>query len=139
MMSTKIKRHSVKILNLAALHARFNHKAEAAAALREAVMMAQESNDHVCLQHALTWLYRIQPESERLKLMERCVAKSSELGLSYLNSLGVQALSQFAAMIGHGGPATVLEILTQSDMLNCQHSILELVISSYSQKSAFWI
>lgn len=125
-------------LNLAALHARFNHKDEAAAALREAVMMAQESNDHVCLQHALSWLYRIQPESERLKLVERCISKSQDLGLTYLQSLGEQAMSQFTAMIGLSGPDTVMEILTRSDILNCQHSMIELVTSSYSQKSAFW-
>ena len=125
-------------LNLAALHARFNHKKEAAAALREAVMMAQESNDHVCLQHALSWLYRIQPESERFKLIERCISKSQEMGLSYLQSLGEQAIAQFTAMVGLSGPDTVMEILTRSDVLNCQHSILELVTSSYSQKSALW-
>ena len=125
-------------LNLAALHARFNHKEEAASALREAVMMAQESNDHVCLQHALSWIYRIHPESERLKLIQRCVNKSQELGLSYLQSLGEQAMSQFTAMLGLSGPETIMEILTRSDILNCQHSIIELVTSSYSQKSAFW-
>ena len=45
-------------LNLASLHAWFNNRSEAVAALKEAIMMAQEANDHVCLQHALTWLYR---------------------------------------------------------------------------------
>ena len=125
-------------LNIAALHARFSHKEEAAAALREAIMMAQESNDHICLQHALSWLYRIQPENERLKLIERCISKSQELGLSYLQSLGEQALSLFTAMIGLSNPSAVMDILTRSDMLNCKHSITELVTSSYSQKSAFW-
>ena len=125
-------------LNIAALHARFNHKEEATAALREAIMMAQESNDHVCLQHALSWLYRIQPEAERLKLIERCISKSQELGLSYLQSLGEQALSLFTAIVGLSSPSVVMDILTRSDMLNCQHSITELVTSSYSQKSAFW-
>ena len=125
-------------LNIAALHARFSHKEEAAAALREAIMMAQESNDHICLQHALSWLYRIQPETERLKLIERCISKSQELNLSYLQSLGEQALSLFTAMVGLSDPSAVMDILTRSDMLNCKHSITELVTSSYSQKSAFW-
>ena len=125
-------------LNIAALHARFSHKEEATAALREAIMMAQESNDHVCLQHALSWLYRIQPETERLKLIERCISKSNELGLSYLQSLGEQALSLFTAIIGLSSPSAVMDILTRSDMINCKHSITDLVTSSYSQKSAFW-
>jgi anaphase-promoting complex subunit 5 len=41
-------------------------------------------------------------------------------------------------MIGLSGPSAIMDILTRSDMLNCQHSIIELVTSSYSQKSAFW-
>lgn len=48
-------------LNLGALHARFHHKEEAVLALKEAIMMAQEANDHVCLQHALSWLLRYVP------------------------------------------------------------------------------
>lgn len=34
-------------------------RGEALCALREAVQMAHESNDDVCLQHAQTWLYRL--------------------------------------------------------------------------------
>ena len=123
-------------LNLAAMHARFNHRREATSALREAIMMAQEANDHVCLQHALSWLYQIQPK-DRMTLIERCVTKSSEFNLSYLTSLGIQAMSQFAAIVGHG-PAAVIEMLSRSDVLNCQHSIVELVTSSYSQKASLW-
>ena len=37
-------------LNLGALYARFQHKSQAFAALKEAVMMAQEANDQACLQ-----------------------------------------------------------------------------------------
>ena len=51
-------------------------------------MMAQESNDHLCLQHALTWLFRVQPENQHL-LMQRCISKCNALGLSYLTSLGM--------------------------------------------------
>lgn len=124
-------------LNLAALHARFGHGDEAASALREAIMMAQEANDHVCLQHALSWLYRQNNNSDRKVLMERCVAKCSELTLSYLTSLGVQSLSQYVA--GNGGsPATVMDILTKSDLLNCQHSMTELITATYTEKAALW-
>ena len=65
----------------------FQHKSEAISALKEAIMMAQESNDHLCLQHALTWLFRVQPENQHL-LMQRCISKCNALGLSYLTSLG---------------------------------------------------
>nr|XP_016779901.1 anaphase-promoting complex subunit 5 isoform X1 [Pan troglodytes] len=40
-------------LNLAALHCRFGHYQQAELALQEAIRIAQESNDHVCLQHCL--------------------------------------------------------------------------------------
>ena len=66
----------------------FQHKSEAISALKEAIMMAQESNDHLCLQHALTWLFRVQPENQHL-LMQRCISKCNALGLSYLTSLGM--------------------------------------------------
>ena len=66
----------------------FQHKSEAISALKEAIMMAQESNDHLCLQHALTWLFRVQPDNQHL-LMQRCISKCNTLGLSYLTSLGM--------------------------------------------------
>ena len=43
-------------LNLGALYARFQHKSQAFAALKEAVMMAQEANDQACLQVKFQWL-----------------------------------------------------------------------------------
>ena len=67
-------------LNVAAMHARFGHNEEALLALKEAIMMAQESNDHMCLQHALMWLFRIQPK-QRPFLMERCISKCNNLGV----------------------------------------------------------
>ncbi len=125
-------------LNLAALHARFSHKEEAVTALKEAIMMAQEANDHICLQHALTWLFKVQPEDRKV-LLERCISKSNSLGLSYLTSLGVQGLAQFVALSqGPDGPQAVMDLLSKSDLLNCQHSIIELIMNSYAQKASFW-
>ena len=71
----------------------FQHKSEAISALKEAIMMAQDSNDHLCLQHALTWLFRVQPENQHL-LMQRCISKCNALGLSYLTSLGMISLTK---------------------------------------------
>uniref|UniRef100_A0A0K2VFI6 Anaphase-promoting complex subunit 5 n=1 Tax=Lepeophtheirus salmonis TaxID=72036 RepID=A0A0K2VFI6_LEPSM len=124
-------------LNLSALHSRFQHKEEALKALREAITLAQDANDHVCLQHALSWMYRIRKNVDKEKMIRRCVTKSGELNLSYLVSLGIQSLSQ---LYHHKSipPSTVMEVLTKSDVLNCQHSIIELITSSYAQKSAFW-
>ena len=40
-------------LNLAMLHYKFGHYKEARAAVHESIRMAQDANDHICLQHAL--------------------------------------------------------------------------------------
>ncbi|KAG7331934.1 hypothetical protein KOW79_003768 [Hemibagrus wyckioides] len=48
------------VLNMATLHCRFNHYQQADLALQEAIRIAQESNDHVCLQHCLSWLYTLE-------------------------------------------------------------------------------
>ncbi|XP_073675898.1 anaphase-promoting complex subunit 5-like [Garra rufa] len=47
--------HSLRyaVLNLATLHCRFGHYQQADFALLEAIRIAQEANDHVCLQHCL--------------------------------------------------------------------------------------
>ena len=124
-------------LNLAAFHSRLGHTEEALSAIREATTMAQEASDHVCLQHVLSLLYRTVSRDQKQRLMERCVGKCSELSLSYLASLGIQAFSQHAASTG-AGPEQVLELLTRSDVLNCQHSIAELQAMSYMCKAAAW-
>ena len=121
-------------LNLAAMHARFQHQEEALLALKEAIMMAQEANDHLCLQHALTWLFKIQPRQKKY-LMRKCISKCNSLGLSYLTSLGMQSLAQ---VLDHEQPSVIMDLLNKSDMLNCQHSLISLILNSYAQKAAFW-
>ena len=121
-------------LNVAAMHARFQHDEEAFLALKEAIMMAQEANDHLCLQHALTWLFKIQPHNKQF-LMRRCISKCNTLGLSYLTSLGMQSLAQ---ILDHEKPSAIMDLLNRSDMLNCQHSQISLILNSYAQKAAFW-
>ena len=61
-------------------------------------------------------------------------------GLSYLTSLGVQSLAQITALDQNkgGSVAQVMEFLSKSDMNNCQHSLIELILTSYAQKSALW-
>ncbi|XP_048245886.1 anaphase-promoting complex subunit 5-like isoform X1 [Haliotis rufescens] len=126
-------------LNLAALQYRFGHKDESMAALNEAIRMAQETNDHICLQHALSWLHRLGEKgvSQAANLMERSVSKSGELSLPYLMSLGVQALAKHNAF-ANAKPASIFEYLLKSDILNCQHSVAGLMCVSYAQKAALW-
>jgi len=124
-------------LNLAAFHSRLNHKEEAMSAIREAITMSQEASDHTCLQHVLSLMYRTVESEEKQRLMERCIGKCGELSLSYLSSLGILSLSQHTASTG-SKPGAVLELLTRSDVLNCQHSIAELQAMSYMCKASAW-
>merc|ERR1719500_1218669 len=107
---------------------------EALAAIKEATTMAQEASDHTCLQHVLSLLYRTVDGDQKQRLIERCIDKCGELSLSYLASLGIQAASQHAAANGCG-PEQGLDLLTRSDVLNCQHSIAELQAVSYMCKA----
>ena len=103
-------------------------------------MMAQEANDHNCLQHALTWLFRVSKQPNHFLLTQKCVSKSNALGLSYLTSLGIQSLAQIVAISQeiNGSPKHVMEIMSKSDILNCQHSLISLILTTYAQKAAFW-
>ncbi|KAK7099099.1 anaphase-promoting complex subunit 5-like [Littorina saxatilis] len=125
-------------LNLAALHFNFNHKREAKAALLEAIRMAQESNDHVCLQHALSWLNLLAyQEGDAGMQMERSVSKSHDLSLSYLTSLGVQALARHNAF-ATAAPASVFDYMMKSNVINCQNSLYGMMSISAAQRSALW-
>ncbi|XP_076316414.1 anaphase promoting complex subunit 5 ida isoform X1 [Tachypleus tridentatus] len=123
-------------LNLAILHAKFGHREEGLAALKEAITMAQEANDSICLQHSLCWLYRLSPQNAE-PLIEKSISKSGELNLWYLSSLSVKALAQLKCFKGTT-PSFVFELMMKSDILNCQHSMTELLGSAYSQRAALW-
>uniref|UniRef100_A0A452TJ76 Anaphase-promoting complex subunit 5 n=1 Tax=Ursus maritimus TaxID=29073 RepID=A0A452TJ76_URSMA len=80
-------------LNLAALHCRFGHYQQAELALQEAIRIAQESNDHVCLQHCLSWLYVLgQKRSDSYVLLEHSVKKAVHFGLPVRADSGTQPL-----------------------------------------------
>lgn len=70
---------------------------EALSALKESIKISQEANDNVCLQHALSWLYRLTTVNED-KLIIHCILKSSELSLSYTASLGLQTFGQYGCL-----------------------------------------
>ncbi|KAK4872855.1 hypothetical protein RN001_014884 [Aquatica leii] len=124
-------------LNLAVLYFHFHHKEEALAALKEAIMLAQQANDNVCLQHALSWLYCLTPLNKD-KLLEHSILKSIDLNLPYIISLGIQSFVQYAGISG-GRPKYIFETITKSDIGNCQHAYSDLTCSSYAQKSGMWL
>ncbi|XP_043831065.1 anaphase-promoting complex subunit 5 [Dromiciops gliroides] len=125
-------------LNLAALHCRFGHYQQAELALQEAIRIAQESNDHVCLQHCLSWLYVLeQKRSDSCVLLEHSVKKAVHFGLPYLASLGIQSLVQQRAFAGKTANK-LMDALKDSDLLHWKHSLSELIDISIAQKTAIW-
>ena len=128
-------------LNLASYHVRMNHKEEAMSAIKEAITMAQEASDHSCLQHVLSLLHRISDDTEKQRLIERCVSKCGELNLTYLTSLGLLSLASHlvtAPGLSRARVNDVLELVARSDLINCQHSIAELQAASSLVKSTVW-
>ncbi|XP_038046121.1 anaphase-promoting complex subunit 5-like [Patiria miniata] len=126
-------------LNLAAMHCTFGHRDEALLALKEAIRIAHERNDNVCLQHALGWLYRLEKMNgeDVSYLLDRSITRSDALNLPYLTSLGIQNFAQHKAL-SSTDPASVFEYLAKSDMLNCKHNQPQLVQTSLAQQSALW-
>ncbi|OXB84936.1 UNVERIFIED_CONTAM: hypothetical protein H355_016058 [Colinus virginianus] len=125
-------------LNLAALHCRFGHYQQAELALQEAIRIAQESNDHVCLQHCLSWLHiSEQKVFDSCVLLEHSVNKSLHFGLPYLASLGIQSLVQQRAFAGKAANK-LMDALKDSDLLHWKHSLSELIDISIAQKTAIW-
>ncbi|KAM7434149.1 Anaphase-promoting complex subunit 5 [Porites harrisoni] len=126
-------------LNLAALHCRFGHRQEAMAALKEAIQIAQETNDHVCLEHCLGWLYRLEQEgsSQAKLLLDRFVARAAELKIPYLTSLGMLNHCQYDTMAG-APPPKILQNLSQINIINSQNSLSDLMAATHVQQAATW-
>lgn len=123
-------------LNLAALHAQFNHNDVAKDALKEAIMMAQEAGDNICLQLAHAWNYHLTNDNKG-QLIERSVGKANSLGITHTTSLGLISSAHDYAMRGKN-PINIFLMLMKSDVLNCQHSMMDLMSMSYAEKSALW-
>ncbi|KAK9882007.1 hypothetical protein WA026_018860 [Henosepilachna vigintioctopunctata] len=132
----KPKIYRFAALNLAVLHHHFDHHEEALASLREAIRIAQDANDSVCLQHALSWLYRLIVTNKD-KLIEHSVLKSFGLNLSYRTSLGIQTFVQLSSLLS-AKPHHIFETLAKSDIINYQHNHRDLISNSYAVKSSLW-
>lgn len=92
-------------LNLAALHHRFGHTALALAAAQEAVRVAQQNADHLCVALALAWLYQLlarrgDPQVEGV--LRRCVGRAADLKLRHVEGTAALALAAFQAAGGSG-------------------------------------
>ena len=72
--NSEIEKHQVKFkrfrfcaLNLGIMHCCYENYKESLISLKEAVRMAQETNDDKCLQHALFWLKIVEGENNKGK------------------------------------------------------------------------
>ncbi|CAL8343307.1 unnamed protein product [Lota lota] len=126
-------------LNLASLHCRFGHYQQADLALQEAIRIAQESNDHVCLQHCLSWLYTLEQMkgSDSSVLTEDSVKMAAHFCLPYLASLGIQSLVQQGAVQGKSAHE-LMDALKDTDILHWKHSLSELIEISLAQTISIW-
>ncbi|KAG7273792.1 hypothetical protein CRUP_012810 [Coryphaenoides rupestris] len=118
-------------LNLASLHCRFGHYQQADLALQEAIRIAQESNDHVCLQHCLSWLYTLEQMkgSDSSVLTEDSVKMAAHFCLPSLVQQGaVQGKSAHELM----------DALKDTDILHWKHSLSELIEISLAQTISIW-
>uniref|UniRef100_A0A667ZXD1 Anaphase-promoting complex subunit 5 n=1 Tax=Myripristis murdjan TaxID=586833 RepID=A0A667ZXD1_9TELE len=122
-------------LNLASLHCRFGHYQQADLALQEAIRIAQESNDHVCLH----WLYTLEQMkgSDSSVLTEDSVKMAAHFCLPYLASLGIQSLVQQGAIQGKTAHE-LMDALKDTDILHWKHSLSELIEISLAQTTSIW-
>ncbi|CAL1536811.1 unnamed protein product [Lymnaea stagnalis] len=124
-------------LNLASLQFRFGNKEECRAALQEAIRMAQESNDQICLQHALVWLNLLGETHSGVTQLERSIKKTIDLSLPNLTVLGLNWISKGLGTRAEL-PARVIDYFTQSTLINCMHSNYGMMSSGCIQRSAMW-
>ncbi|XP_019547574.3 anaphase-promoting complex subunit 5 [Aedes albopictus] len=129
------KEYQYSSLNLAILHAQFNHSEEALASLRECIMLAQENSDKICLQLAHSWLCLLDPSKPHFS--EKNIANKELITLVHSISLGIQSLVKSSAATGYT-PAKLFEVLLKSDILNCQTSMIDLIANGISERAALW-
>ncbi|XP_055688027.1 anaphase-promoting complex subunit 5 [Lutzomyia longipalpis] len=122
-------------LNLAILHAQFDHMREAHVSLREAIMLAQEVGDRTCLQLANSWLGYL--DHHKIQVPDRVPATAVEANVIKSISLGIQFFVKSVAQLGFE-PSKQFELLMWSDYFNCQQSMQELIANCVAEKAALW-
>lgn len=123
-------------LNMAILNAFFHHNEVAMSYLEESIAVAHQVNDHVCLQHALMWMYTLSKKNKSTML--KCsVTRSKELELHQITSFSLQAMAQY--LIENAEiPAFVFEILKKSEIYNYFNGLTDLRMTNNVQKATIW-
>jgi len=82
---------------------------EALASLKEAIKTAHEANDNLCLQHALSWLYRLSNVNKD-NLIVQCIIKTFELNMNYTTSLALQNFAHYGSAKTSVKPSVIFEV-----------------------------
>lgn len=135
-MDEKSRGYRYTSLNMAILNAFFNHNEEAMSYLKESITVAQQVNDHVCLQHVLMWMY-ILSKKNKLTMLKCSVTRSKELHLHQITSFSLQAMAQYLVENAET-PAIVFEILKKSEIYNYFNGLTDLRMMNNAQKAAIW-
>ncbi|XP_055379741.1 anaphase-promoting complex subunit 5 [Condylostylus longicornis] len=122
-------------LNLAIMHASFDHKTEALKSLKECIMLAQEYGDKQCLDLANAWYCILN--SENIDPLDKCLPDQNDLGMIELLTLSIQFVVKVAANCGYR-PSDLFQMLLKSDKINCRNSLIEYIGSSLAIRSALW-
>ncbi|XP_067633712.1 anaphase-promoting complex subunit 5 isoform X2 [Eurosta solidaginis] len=122
-------------VNLAVLHACFNHRREALSALKECIMLAQECGDKRCLDLANSWYCLLN--SNKIDPFEKSLPDIQDPGLVQSLSLAIQYVVKFGAQCGYL-PLDLFELLLKSDELSNKNSIIEHASDSLALRSALW-
>ncbi|XP_053963284.1 anaphase-promoting complex subunit 5 [Anastrepha ludens] len=122
-------------VNLAVLHACFDHRREALNALKECIMLAQECGDKRCLDLANSWYCLLN--SNKIDPFEKSLPDIQDPGLVQSLSLAIQYVVKFGVQCGYL-PLDLFELLLKSDELNNKNSILEHASNSLALRSALW-
>lgn len=123
-------------LNMAILNAYFNHNEEAISYLKESIAVAHQVNDHVCLQHALMWMYTLS-KTNKSTMLKCSVTRSKELELHQITSFSLQSMAQYLVENSET-PAIVFEILKKSEIYNYFNGLTDLRMTNNVQKAAIW-
>lgn len=135
-MDDKSRGYRYTSLNLAILNAFFNHNEEAMSYLKESIAVAHEVNDHVCLQHALMWMYSLS-KKDKLTMLKCSVARSKELELFEVTSFSLQSMAQHLVENAET-PALVFGVLKKSEIYNYFYGLTDLRMTNNVQKAAIW-
>lgn len=124
-------------LNLALLHYRFGHRRAALAAAREAVELSQLAADTQCLQHAMSLLSQLDPDSVHLSLLDHQVKPAKQMNLIQLAANSIQRNVNKQALLGKR-PSQVFKQLTASEAFARTRTVEGITATGYVHKGALW-